>query len=610
MRVIGFEGTMSENAPIAWAAAALSDGKYLINPTTSQRVELAAMVEMEATGALTSIKANIEIDDRYAALPLILVVIRRTHLLSTIALIDTGKAGGLIGRGGTKEFHYYVFKNETSLDMYAREVIALVIKRILYTPPAGNDNEGSVADLLRLGLILDHSDPFLNALRVHTAGTRREAVLKLARSNLRTLEAHSDFDAFLSACEDLSAEHILKYEKGAAEGGGFNVDVAVTALRSIEALHEEISPGLLRKYPFLEQPAPPRFAMMRAASAEMHFATSIEGKPLGDRVGRYLELLMLARVLRGNLPKEIESTRRIEAARAVVIQPAPETTLRLKPVNASDIEQVALAPEKRADIERSAPFSVLGYQSGAIKDTARIELHIFPRKRLTISSETDGAGGIPTGVEFLRNESDFLFKPALITLCREKDNISGKEALYLQSMQLLDVGAEGEITAIPSSIVKGSYLIDLSIPVLRPDLDVLALSIGNISGLSAPRKLSRAESWLRVYKDLCINLELVEGSNDDSSWLAPATCPEPSSLVRVLVALAELGGRAPVKEITALIAERFDVVVRDNNTRREAIRHPDYLVFDAEDPKIISQTERGELYLRAYVNGGGDVGNG
>jgi hypothetical protein len=56
------------------------------------------------------------------------------------------------------------------------------------------------------------------------------------------------------------------------------------------------------------------------------------------------------------------------------------------------------------------------------------------------------------------------------------------------------------------------------------------------------------------------------------------------------------------------INERFDTVVRVNNTRREVLRNSELLVFIDEEEKAVGLTAKGRAVATAYVAAGGATG--
>jgi hypothetical protein len=384
------------------------------------------------------------------------------------------------------------------------------------------------------------------------------------------------------------------------------VDIAANTLHAVDQVHESVEPLLLERFPFLgETLPPPRFKMMIAASAEMHFRTQIEGRPLRERVGRHLELRLIHRLLRGDHLPQLTRTKVIEHAIGEITQPTAETILR-QSVDEGEPETVLPERQRRAVSEESEPFTVLGYQSGLIKDASKIEMRIFPDFSLLLSVPPSVPGQQSSGVEFLETEHDFLRKPMAITVKRITFDFE-REFFVLLNVKPIEVGALCMINAIPSSIIDRGFLTDQALTFHRPTEDTIDSELGTITGLSGRTK-ALAAAWIKEFAQLCYEHELKQAEDKPPKMLVPSRAKAASALARVAVSLLKLGGASLVSDLVNEINRRYNTVVRVNNTRREVYRQPELLEFDPADDQIMKLTAKGKAYATAYLRSGGDSG--
>lgn len=461
-------------------------------------------------------------------------------------------------------------------------------------------------ELLRLGLTLHSGHAFLLAAWVHVS-EHDSFVEELARANLRSDDSRSDFDEILSSFRLLDRNYELIYEGGVAEGGGIDLNVAAKTFSNLHYIHQQIAPTLGRDYPCLQRAfAPPRFQEMRAASAHITFSAGPPTRPLGERLARVVELRAIRAALEGRAPEEVKANPRFEKAVTAVLAPSPDTTVSHRPMGeeaAVSVESDLAAPDLPV---RAEQLVLLGFQE-SLKDRAhRIGIRVGPDAHIWVSAIDNGAGERPEGVEFLLEGNDFLFRPAVFVLERR---VQGRrETHYLLRMAFLDPGETAVVTALPSALVKGAYLVDVEVQVRRSTEDTLdvdgATSVHGLSG----RTLGMAAGWLRAFARGCREREVDAARHEGTRWIQPARVPKPSALARLLVALDTLGGEARVSDVVHEINLLFDTTVRTNNTRREVLRHPDLLEFVGEDRRTVRITDVGTAYLSAYLRAGGSTG--
>jgi hypothetical protein len=595
MNVIGFEGQFDDDALVTWTTPALEADGWILNPRTHARLPGTMLGDLIRQGHLTLLTKPKQITTEDAENPLVLVIVRLTNPICDVALIDTGKAGGLVKHWHTKKIQYYLFTNQDAFDLYAQQIATKVLSRTINADLGGDTAKA----LISIGLILRSHDPFLNVFRVLTSKAERDKVKQLALARIGDNRDRQEFEKFLAAYTETGAEYTLKYDKGIAEGGGFDIDVAATTLEAFETMHEYVEPLMREMYPFLGPTIPPpRFRALRPGSAELVFATTIEDRPMQERVARYLELRLVEQILSGELPKTILFDRKMEQAVRRVAQPTPETIVTYTPLAGGDTKNVSVTWGQESELVRSPHFSALVYQSGLMKDGAKVELHVSPRRMITVSSQHTGEGGIPEGIDYLESEHDFLRRPLVATLCRHT-NALGREEFWLIRLELLKVGRPQKVTAAPSSIVDGAFLIGLDISMRIDDVGTIHTSIGEVSGTEV-RSLTGAKTWMERYLTLCEDHELALPQTAAVVYLRPVRPPKTSALARVILALDSLGGAAKLSKLVGHINLMFATYVRDNNTRREVLRNGRLLRFDETDDGTAMLTEAGKNWARLF----------
>jgi hypothetical protein len=605
-KIVGYEGRRAKVA-VNWGSAALVRDGQLLNPTTRHATPVAYLVDLVADGHVTELGRPIEIDDEVLkdSAPIVAELDRKDPAFDFLRA-DTGRIGGLIAHHRTTTHQTYVFDGMHAFDAYCRDVSVKVVHEHLY-PTLAKDVH---AALLRAALILSAQDPALNALRVANAAPRhRKQTDRLARATLRSTEDTTRFEELLEALTLKSPSYMIKYEHGVADGGGLDVDQAVRILDSAHTTHQPFTKDLMRQHPYLKAPPPPRLHYMEAASADLHFTAEIEGRPLGERVARMLELRMLERSLRGD--SAVPDSPKMNKALSILRSPSPQTTASHTPIGGRLQKLVERETPESAGTRRSDALVLLGYQSGLIKNADEVEVTFFPPDRsrnyqLMLSTRNNGEGEEPLGVRPLQEGRELLLQPAVFTLLIEVDE-RGRQSVWLRRLQLLGPSEKIAINACPSFVLGGAYIGSLKIHVERLNADEIKTDLGTVRGVGTPT-IAAARDWMAQYQALCriLELQLSERKRTFKYW-RPTVMPSPSSLQRLLLVLQELGGQGHQMQVVSRINERFGARVRTNNTRREVLQHPDLVRFGQEDDQTIVLQAEGERLVAAYLQARGDI---
>ncbi|MDB4942642.1 MAG: hypothetical protein JWP97_2176 [Labilithrix sp.] len=604
--VVGYEAAPSEGFLVAWGAAAIRDEDSLVNPATGMRVEWSddEVKALEENGDLVLLPKPLPIGEEYAKHHLVVLQVAKLSAYSKAFHIDTQQAGGIVGSHWTKRYHFYVFENDFAFDQMAHRLCTQIVTAVL----SGAFTDTERDRLIEAGLILDSYDPFLNALRVWFS-PRRPALRQVVSGKLS--EFHRErFDQMLGDLEELEAaaeaetetelarsEMFLKYQNGVVPpGGGLNVPVALRVLHAMNGVSSELQQIVSDEFPFIEDPPPLHVQSLVAASAEFHFAPV--GESLGEQLSRLIQLRYLSNALEG------KETRIKPTTLARLTDLGGETNLSHKPIGQHDIRGVNLAAQNVKKPRRSEPFQVLGYQSGLVNSGKRVEITIFPGRRFSVGTTDNGDGDPPLNLAFLETSRDFLFRPTLYTLVRSVDE-RGREVFHLRDVRAVRSKFEGTITALPSAIVPGAFIFGLRFRLSSADGRTLQIGVlGPVDASSASVK--EARSWLGDYRGQCLEYELSPSHKPIRRMKPPKHVA--TAIGRVVVSLQDLGGSAPVTRLVTEINARYDTTLRVNNTRREALFHPDLLEFDDHDPRVVRLTDRGILYATAYRAAGGGVG--
>jgi hypothetical protein len=228
---------------------------------------------------------------------------------------------------------------------------------------------------------------------------------------------------------------------------------------------------------------------------------------------------------------------------------------------------------------------------------SRLEIRLFPSLKEPVSTTDTGAGVVPDGAEIFRDRNDSLFRPAVFSLRRWGNN-DGKYKFYLESVKLLKKGEPTSLTAIPSTVVPGSFVTDVEASVLLETDGRVIFQRTDCGNIGNPISLDSATAWVEAYAARCADLEFEWAKQSQSVWLPPTRPKPPSALLRVLMALQARDGRATVSDLMADIETAHTTKVRRNNTRREVIWNPTLLKFDDENDQVVYLTEKGETYIQ------------
>jgi len=600
VRIAGFEGSWEQGDLIACATAAIEDGEFYLNPVTKRRVSLAEAERLVEDRHLHLFPQPIEIKDTDA--PLTVVAIRRSFAAARPFLVDTGRTGGLAGHSGTKGEQFYLFGSQNALEQYREEVCTRVLELSLAEAlPHGVE----LAVLARWATALHPQNPFAQALRVFCAGNKPH-VRKVARSMVAE-HRRASFDQLTDALTTSDLDYILKYEKGAASGGGFDIDVASSTLRSMSQLHDLVKPLVQDRYPFLGDHVPaPRFKTLVAASAEFHFATHVEGRPWRERVARHIELDLFRQVLRGERPSDLDRSEKLERAVAQLANPTPDTFLSQGIGDQREAVEAPPPPPSVIGQTVSPTFTVLAYLAGIAHDARRAELRIFPGFTVLTPITADIQGQETLGLDYISAHNDFLRVPIAATL-RKNTHPGRPETYSLLALRPIAHGTPVRIDAFPSSVFRDALVLGQSIQLVRADAATIHSPLGGLQGVDATGK-DEAAAWMRAYAELCAGYELGAEASLRLRFLLPQSKRSVSALGRVLIALGALGGASLVSNLVTEINRMNDASVRVNNTRREVYRHPELLEFDEANDQIMKLTDLGKLFYSAYLSAKGEQG--
>lgn len=605
-RIIGLEGRISDDAVVVWGAAAvLLDERRVHNSLTSRVVDIDDLRRLIEEGHLHHLEKPLPIPAEQLASPLILVMVRLSAPVHRLFLLPSSGKIVVAKTYRTAEWQHYVFEDKSAFDSYSNHVVRAVMQDVLYsadvTSPESVERHKSVA---RNALGLAPSSPDLNALWAYLTPT--PAADRVARSSVRGDVGQRRFDTLLVALKksnDHDRTYQLKYERGAADGGGMDVDVAGNTLLAVNRASKLLHFPIRQDFSYLRRVPPPRLREMAARSAHMYFAPkATDHDLLGDRVARYLELELLERAIQGEveLPNP-EDQRELEANVRKIVRPTAETGLRHKPLSEQELSAVDVPDVDVEEPLRSPRMDFVGMISGLSEDTIA-ELQLAPDVRVTVATDDDGDGALPFGADTLTRDRTFLRRPCLISLIRQHTEGSTPTFL-LRGLQLLQRGSTVTATAIPSGVVPDAFVLGATIRVSYPELDRLTGDLGELSGFENGT-LESATHFFEQLANGAFAFELGPALNG-AAWLSSTRTGEATPLARVLTALAHQEGRAHVKMIRAVIQKRFGVQMLRNNTRREVLRNPELLKFDEHDPGVIYWTDLGAAYYQAYVKAGG-----
>jgi hypothetical protein len=186
-------------------------------------------------------------------------------------------------------------------------------------------------------------------------------------------------------------------------------------------------------------------------------------------------------------------------------------------------------------------FSLLGFQLSAYQEVSKLEVKVFPDRTLYLSAVDNGDRQIPEGLAFLRKESTFEYRPVVIRVIQVHDR-KGTAKLFLRGISRLERSSQ-EISAVPSSVRHGSFLIGARLRVSRPAATQIA-----VEGWTLPRlggdSVDAAVAFLRAFRSQARKFELKKAGAGSGRWLSPPKPSAPSFLFQVLESLVTVHGAA------------------------------------------------------------------
>lgn len=596
--VVGFEGAHLKGSHVAWGTAAVRLDERLLNPVTNLTSPIQDIDELAERGALFRFTQEVRLRDEQVP-PKLVLAIEESSPYGNLLQVDVGRHGGIIKKAMRDGLACYILKTEHTLRQVCAELVDKIIRQVLSVDKLGSMQE----DLIRVGLRLDPSHPELNALRVYHLGVR-DHVRRLALARLRGERAEERFERMLGGLTSNGHTQEIRYQHGVASGGGLDVDLAARILRALQTILAKAHKLVRHQSEFLPQSLPPRFLEMQPGSARLVFATDRGERTLGDRVARYFELSELRRALAGEGMPELTADPTVEAALEFVAKPSLETQVTQVALGATASESVHV-DQPIEDRASEAFFSILGFVTGALGDAGKLEVRVFPgaRGRLLLPMTDDGEGNVPRGVELIQGRSEIrVYRLVVLDLLRAADS-NGRERFYLQGLSFVTED-RGNVNAVPSSVVRGAFrrMKSLSVRLKGNTVQLGRETLPLTSGQQG------AFRWLDKYRAWAESVELNDPKRGE--WIRTSRALSPSALDRALVALSGLGGEALASDLAEEIGRRFDTVVRVNNTRREVLGRDDLLQFFGANDKRVRLTERGKLYVAAYIEAGGERGRG
>jgi hypothetical protein len=598
--VVGFEGALDSSYDATWGTAAVRIGRELINPTTGFRADIATLDDLAERGALHRFSSPIPVKATDAEQPLIVVAISEESQYRSMLEVDTGRHGGVVQKVVRDGATCLIVRSEEALRQYSKDVAHGILAQVMKLEKPGRAQLG----IVRAGLSLDPTHPYLNAMRAYLASSSSSHLKEVARACTRGAKGKAAFDEFYHALSSTERTHVLEYRKGITAGGGLDIENAAPILDALVKVIKRLANEVREDWVFVPRVPSPRLHALESGSAKLVFKVDLESRPIGERVARYLELRALEKVLQGDLPTGVKNEADFEEALEAVVQPTPETRLWQKPLERDAVEEVSVeAPAGDADIVQEE-FRLVCLVTGYFSDTEKLEVRIHPSSggRLQLSTSNNGNDARPIGIESLPEDRVDLFRLAVITLRRDSDG-RGRESFWLRSLSLLDKNTDLSIKALPSSVVRGAFCRIRSVTVSRAHLYV-HLGEKRIAERFAETK-SDSYRWLREYYRTCEEIELTQTARE---WSASAKPPRASATARVVIAVESLGGVAPAARVAEEVSRRYQSIQRVNNTRREVIQNPRYLKFSGEYDKDIELKDLGKLYAKAYRQAGGDIG--
>jgi len=347
----------------------------------------------------------------------------------------------------------------------------------------------------------------------------------------------------------------------------------------------------------------PRFHELVPGSAELKFTANLEQFSLKQKVARYLVLHHLEGLISGDSQLGLSQDSEVEKSLEIITSPSADTVLSHRRLGSSFLETIDWSSDNEQNYaveDIHDLYGILGFQSGLIKDSSKIELKLFPSQSVLVSALDDGGGNAPAGIDLTARQ---LYKPAKYYLIRK--TFKRRLHYYLKEVALLNPKEGLFISEIPSSVVRGAFQKNLKLRLHWDSAGVLFLEDTKIGAHKESNKAA-AETWIQHLSAVYRNIELSKIDFEPKDWIRPQKLPRAYELERVLVSLHFLGGNAALPDLTEAINDRFVAYVRENNTMRAANKHPDLINVD-KGKNIISLTANGRAYVNIFIGLGGAV---
>lgn len=606
MRVdlLGFEGGFPADVALAWGTAVLRVDDRILNPVTGSYSDVLSIQMLSSEGHVTLLENSIQLSNQSLEKPLVVASVSLKNPDNYLFIRDTGRMAGLVDHRRQSTRQVYVFPDQANYDIYANDVVSGILKQVLYKEKDMSEQRR----LVRLALTARSDHPHAQALRA-AFSERPVIAARIGRALLKTEQGCIEFDELFEALTSTATDYGLHYRDapdivGPTCGGGFDLGNAVRTFNSIRnAFIEAVRPSIEAIYTFMNGCIHEyRFKEMVAASAELHFSTSIPGESLGDRVGRHLAVRRLEKMLRGESIPGVEQSTVMNAA-AKVAEPIPGVVLAQIPLGGNE-ERVSITQVSPTEEFVTTEFRMLAVQSGQVDDAARVELHISNKKKVLLSTQDNGHGGKPGGVVHLQESQSTLWQPLVATIERRIILSTKKEVCFLiQLERLMPESNPLEIDSAPSMIVSNAYVSGLKCSIRRGEGGEILTTWGDAGVVPLPTQgvgsnIHAMRKLFSKWDELIQTKELTTSLLHKLNWHIPVKFPKIKAYHRVLSAVWQAGGKARVSDVVAKIWSENDAQVRINNTRREVRTYPELMKLVGTMKDEIELTEAGQNYCR------------
>lgn len=255
LRVWGAEGSLTPDAVVVWGAAALLVDGHVVNSFTGRRVSLDEAEQLCASGHLLKFDQPIVLRGVHEPSPLVATIVRRASPWHSLFVVEREKTVGLAKMANNDDWLYYIFEDQPSFDGYATKVADVVLRDVLYSPDTLSDEAMTRhRAVVRNALGLSPGHPDLNALRTFLSPTSivERAALSSLRGDIATRRFHRTLTALRRSADD---RYELKYEHGAAAGGGMDVDIAADTLQAVNRASQLLQESIDTPLKILEEKA-------------------------------------------------------------------------------------------------------------------------------------------------------------------------------------------------------------------------------------------------------------------------------------------------------------------------------------------------------------------